>query len=342
MNPVIDYFDIRYYANISIGSPAQEFRVRLCTAGAEFWVISKDCTKEYCDKDKRTGYEHHKYDPDKSSTHEFDGRYYKKSYDGGMVVGHYAKDTLNLGSLTIKNQPFGSVDTLSGFLASEDNDGIMGLGWPSKEDEPPLYNVLHSLDQPLFTVWLARHDQIREGEAGGAITYGGLDKLHCGDDIKFVELKNEPQSSWKLKVDSVWTEKVRIAKEEWYISDTASPFTYVPSAIFKDITSKIEVVVSGGYYTVNCDAVKQLKSVTYTIGGHNYTVPASELVLEMQEGGSKCVLAVTNDEKVLGEPFIRRYCHVYDYGSKRIGLTESKKPEPLRAFRKQLESKFWG
>ncbi|CAD5221703.1 unnamed protein product [Bursaphelenchus okinawaensis] len=327
---VIDFFDIRYYANITVGSPLQEFRVQLCTASNEFWILSKECTKEHCDVDKRTGYEHHKYDADKSGTYEFDGRYYSVKYDGGMVAGHMAKDTVRLGHLIIKNQLFGSVDTLAGYLTSEDHDGIMGLGWPSlgKDIVPPLYSIKDILDEPLFTVWLARHDQLREGEPGGAITYGGTDKEHCDGNINYVKLENETDQ-WKLNVAEVKTKfknsTAKVTKDTYYISNTASPFIDVPKSIFSAFISGIDVTISNGYYNVDCNVVNKLHSINFTINGVEYVVPPTELVLEMQKNPSKCVLAVTNsDANVLGEPFIRRYCHVYDYGNKRIGLAPSR------------------
>lgn len=96
-----------------------------------------------------------------------------------------------MGELAIENQLFGSVDTLSGYLTTDDDDGIMGLGWPSNAKDaitPPLYRALNLLDAPVFTVWLVRHDKLEKGEPVGAITYGGLDNAHCSSQVNYVPL----------------------------------------------------------------------------------------------------------------------------------------------------------
>jgi Eukaryotic aspartyl protease len=77
--------------------------------------------------------------------------------------------------------------------------------------------------------------------------------------------------------------------------------------------------------------------VTFAINGHQYNVTSAVLTMDIGLGGNRCLFGiypidlsalVSSDDSdfkvdfswILGDPFIRAYCHVHDVGNRRLGL----------------------
>merc|ERR1711988_290611 len=79
---------------------------------------------------------HPRYDESKSPTYEKDGRKYNVTYGSGPVEGVFSKDTVTVGTIDVKSQPFAEVSKVSfgplniAFAAGK-FDGLMGLGFKS-------------------------------------------------------------------------------------------------------------------------------------------------------------------------------------------------------------------
>lgn len=83
-----------------------------------------------------------------------------------------------------------------------------------------------------------------------------------------------------------------------------------------------------GIFTVDCEATY---GVTFTIGGRDYEVAPKQLVVDLGDGLCEMTFntmdgAAHGPEWILGDPFIRQYCQIYDIGQKRIGFAR-----PLRS-----------
>uniref|UniRef100_A0A0M3J2X7 Peptidase A1 domain-containing protein n=1 Tax=Anisakis simplex TaxID=6269 RepID=A0A0M3J2X7_ANISI len=76
-------------------------------------------------------------------------------------------------------------------------------------------------------------------------------------------------------------------------------------------------------YTVTCGTHP---NITFVIGGIEYSVTSKDYIVEYKR--NECILMMgalgEGDELwILGDPFIRQYCQIYDMGRKRIGFAEA-------------------
>jgi len=75
---------------------------------------------------------------------------------------------------------------------------------------------------------------------------------------------------------------------------------------------------------VDCDTFKS--SMTFSLGGQEYTLDSKDLVL--QASGNQCILGLTGIDVpapagplwILGDVFMRKYYVQFDWGQKRIGV----------------------
>lgn len=123
--PITDYMNTQYFAEVSIGTPAQTFTVVPDTGSSNLWVYSSSCKSIPC-------WYHGTYDSDKSSTYTADGQAFNISYGSGSVGGSVSRDTVTLGDVAATDFGFGEVTSVSGasFYASS-MSGILGLAYGS-------------------------------------------------------------------------------------------------------------------------------------------------------------------------------------------------------------------
>merc|ERR1719375_826489 len=102
--PIHDYQNAQFYGPIQVGG--QSFQVIFDTGSANVWVPGKACGFFTC-------WLHPRYDETKSRTYEADGRKYSVQYGSGPVEGIFSKDTVSMGSIEVKSQPFAEVSKVS-------------------------------------------------------------------------------------------------------------------------------------------------------------------------------------------------------------------------------------
>ncbi|EYB93406.1 hypothetical protein Y032_0183g967 [Ancylostoma ceylanicum] len=357
---VSDYEDAEYLGNITIGTPEQQFRVILDTGSANLWVPDKTCgqNKDGCDSglcsipqlcpylcpnpnccsgggganpcDGKS-----KFDSDLSKTFVKDGRRWSIQYGTGSAAGFLGQDTVRFGSpgtnqLVVPGTVFGQATSLAPFFAGQPIDGILGLAFKSIAVDgvtPPFLKAVDDglVDQPVFTVFL-EHVGDEQNVPGGVYTYGGIDEKNCGEVIAY-----EPLSAttyWQFKMKGVKSGTYSQQKTWQVISDTGTSLIAAPLAVAQSIASKAggKYDAQYGVYFVECDAKPSLE---LTIGEKNYEISAANFVVPSGDG--RCLLAIfgtpgfgMGPSWILGDPFIREFCNIYDVGKKQIGFAKSK------------------
>jgi len=322
-----DWDDIVYVGTIQLGTPAQNFQIILDTGSSNLWVPDKTCNAAACNGKN-------KYDKDKSSTYVANGQRWSIRYGTGSASGILGQDKLCLGDsmLCFNTQVFGMATTIAPFFAQQPLDGILGLGWPAISVDhvvPPMQNLLPTLDQPLFTVWLARVGAQDNVANGGLFTYGALDPVHCSATINYVPLT--AQTYWQFLMTGVSVGTFSQNQNWQVISDTGTSLIGGPTSTTRSMALAVggKYDASQGLYFVPCSGT--YAPIVYTIGGMQYTIPQNQWVEPDSPGSNNCYLTIFDFGSagfgpawILGDTFIRSYCNIYHIGNKAIGFAALK------------------
>lgn len=197
--PIHDFMNAQYYIDITIGTPAQKFKVVPDTGSSNLWIPSKKCAKTDI-----ACLIHDKYDSSKSSSYVANGTQFSIKYGSGACSGFMSQDSVTVGDITVSDQTLGEVEKEPGiaFIAAR-FDGIMGLGFQSiavTGATPVWYNMVaqKKVEQPLFAFWLNR---AAGAAVGGELHFGGTDSSKYSGDIHYVPLTNE--TYWEFHMDGV-------------------------------------------------------------------------------------------------------------------------------------------
>uniref|UniRef100_A0A1I7YEB0 Peptidase A1 domain-containing protein n=1 Tax=Steinernema glaseri TaxID=37863 RepID=A0A1I7YEB0_9BILA len=359
---VNDYEDMMYIGNITIGNPPQEFTVVLDTGSANLWIPDTSCGRDagsscahycsisalcqiICDSSCCSSYtrpvfanvcaKKNKFDHSKSSTYKANGEHWSIAYGTGSASGFLGEDTISFGSagasqLVVPNTTFGQATYLANFFGSSPIDGILGLAFQSLAVDgipPPLVNAINQnlLDKPLFTVWMEEKGE-QENIFGGVYTYGAVDTDHCSSDVTYQPLSSA--TYYQFRMDAVSAGSYTNQGGWEVISDTGTSFVGGP----EHSINKIAQAVGASYreelqgYSIDCNAKPD--DIVLTIGGKKYPIRAKNYIVNVGEG--ICEIGFFGQESggygpswILGDPFIREYCQVYDMGRERMGFAKA-------------------
>ncbi|CAJ0939841.1 unnamed protein product, partial [Mesorhabditis belari] len=330
---VLDYDDFEYVGNVTAGTPPQQFVVVLDTGSANFWIPATNCDNSCRGKSK--------YDSSKSSTYKANGQSWSIQYGSGDARGTLVQDTMTFGGigenqLQIPNTVIGQATHISADFSQDPTDGILGLAFQSLAVDnvvPPLQNAWSQgiLDQPLFTVYLM-HRGAMEGIKGGVFTYGAIDMTNCDSTQQnFVQLTSP--TYWQFRVTQFKLGSYTQTKNYDVISDTGTSLIAGPQAITDQLAKAAGATYDSrdGIYTMPCSASPG--TLDLTIGGIVYSIQKVNFVLDSGDGGKTCYfgifpfnLGAFGPQWILGDPFIRQFCNIYDFNQQRIGFMPSKQP----------------
>jgi hypothetical protein len=330
--PVNDYDDLEYLGNITIGSSNQQFVVVLDTGSANLWVPDSTCAASCNGKAK--------FNSAQSTTYTRDGQAWSITYGTGSARGFLGVDTVAFGTmgttqLIVPRTTFGQATTIAAFFAQDPIDGILGLAFQSLAVDnvvPPLINAINQglLDAPIFTVYLQRKGSA-ENVRAGIFTYGGLDTANCGAIIAYQPLSSATYFQFRMTTIAVGTFTSSTGWE--VISDTGTSFIGGIPATVRSMATAVGAVFDSpnGIYAMSCNA--NPANVVITIGANQYTITPADYIVDVGYGNGQCAFAIFPFDStgfsvqwILGDPFIRPYCNVYDLGQRRIGFAPVLRP----------------
>ncbi|PIO73404.1 eukaryotic aspartyl protease [Teladorsagia circumcincta] len=256
------------------------------------------------------------------------------TYGTGFASGFLGNDTLRFGgsdedeTLIVPGIVFGQAVKIADFFADNPVGGILGLGFAKlavEEVKPPLQQAIDlGLVDPIFTVFLEHNGFSAQGEFGGTFTYGGLDYVNCGEVIAYEKLT--VAAYWQFYMKAFSAGYLTIKKGWEVISDTGTSLLGVPAAIAGMAADALGCNFNRLYEIYEIDCVANV-TVDLTIGDHVYTLEGENLVVQL--GDDFCVVAMFpmgsggfGPQWILGDPFIRQYCNIYDIGNKQIGFAK--------------------
>uniref|UniRef100_A0A8C0G6C9 cathepsin E n=1 Tax=Chelonoidis abingdonii TaxID=106734 RepID=A0A8C0G6C9_CHEAB len=200
--PLMNYLDMEYFGQISIGTPPQNFTVLFDTGSSNLWVPSIYCVSKACGK----------FHPSDSSTYSEVGTPFSIQYGTGSLSGIIGSDQVTV-SRPISRCSFlvGHHDcrTFPGpapkepgntFLDAE-FDGILGLAYPSLavDGVTPVFDNMMAqnlVDLPIFSVYMNRNP---DSSVGGELVFGGFDPSHFSGTLNWVPVTK--QGYWQIQLD---------------------------------------------------------------------------------------------------------------------------------------------
>ncbi|CAO3683166.1 unnamed protein product [Umbelopsis vinacea] len=298
-----DGTDVEYYANVSVGTPKQNFKLDFDTGSSDLWFCSTLGDSSESSKNK--------YDPTKSSTYKKDGRPWKISYgDGSTSSGVLGTDTVYLGDLAIKNQTIELAKTISTSFSSGPVDGLLGLAFDSittvQGVKTPTDNLVSQnlISQPTFGVFLGK----QKNGGGGEYIFGGYDQSKVGGTMTTVPVDNS-QGFWGITVDDLAAGSTSTGSFSG-ILDTGTTLLLLPQQQADQLAKQFNATSNGdGTYTLPSDT-SNLTDLTFTINGATFNVPASDLVFEQYQGQNIAAFGSAGmDFAILGDVFLKNnYC----------------------------------
>ncbi|EGG18099.1 cathepsin D [Cavenderia fasciculata] len=331
--PLSDFEDAQYYGAITIGTPGQPFKVVFDTGSSNLWIPSKKCpiTVIACDL-------HNKYDSTKSSSFVQNGTDFSIQYGSGAMSGFVSEDTVQVGSLSVKNQLFAEATAEPGIAFDFAKfDGILGLAFQSisvNNIPPVFYNMMDQglVAQPLFAFWLSK---TASPTNGGELSFGSIDNSKFTGAITYVPLTN--RTYWEFSMDDVQYDGNSLG----YcgktgcraIADSGTSLLAGPTEQIEAINTKLGAVsVNGEAIFPSCNVISSLPDVQIVLAGTTFVLTPTDYILQITEFGKTTCLsgfmgidipAPIGPLYILGDVFISTYYTIFDFGNSRVGFAQA-------------------
>ncbi|EDW09026.1 lysosomal aspartic protease [Drosophila mojavensis] len=327
--PLSNYLDAQYFGPISIGTPQQTFNVIFDTGSANLWVPSESCQK------KLACQIHSRFNAKKSSSYRSNGKRFDIQYGSGSLAGYLSHDTVRVAGLEIPNQTFAEATDMPGpiFLAAK-FDGIFGLGYRGisiQNIKPPFYAIMEQnlLKRPVFSVYLNRE---LGSNQGGYLFFGGSSSRYYRGNFTYVPVTH--RAYWQVKLETARIGKLQLCLNGCQvIIDTGTSFLAVPYEQAILINESIGGTPAAyGQFSVPCDQVAHLPTLTFTLGNRRFQLKGEDYVFhDIFPDRTVCASAFIAVDLpspsgplwILGDVFLGKYYTEFDMGNHRIGFADA-------------------
>lgn len=322
--------DVAYYAQLNIGTPAQQVYVQLDTGSFELWVNPTCSNLDSADETfcNAVG----SYETSQSST-AVDMDSTKTLYYGiGSANISYFQDSIALpGAATpMTGVQFGvATSTVSEF------SGILGIG----------YGLGYTTKYRNFVDELAHQNQTKvkaysvalgsKDEEEGVLVFGGVDTSKFAGrlaTLPIVPAADSPDgvARYWVSMDNM-TLTPPSGRTKTYANtsmdvflDTGSTLTLLPHDVCDQLGSDFgsSGMDSSGYYPVDCSLADLNGTVGFGFNGVTIEVPYNEFI--RKNGEDSCVLGITPSDTftLLGDTFMRSAYAVFDLETNAIHMQQ--------------------
>ncbi|KAK9457075.1 aspartic peptidase domain-containing protein, partial [Dipodascopsis uninucleata] len=342
--PVLEAIDnalYLYYANVSVGTPAQDLRLLIDTGSADVWFQTSE--NPFCETDTDPCAISGQFNYDESSTYDpienvtFSIHYADKTYARGV----YARDTFEIGGAVIDNYIMGVC------FEGNSTQGIMGIGYNTDESIASSGTVYKNVPQrlvdsgyiktPAYSLWLNDLES-----STGNVLFGGIDTEKFSGELVQIAIDYNKGGRYSrseffvsLTGFSVTSNDTttQITDDSFELSgllDSGTSFTFLPNDIveaFAEMTDSIYDEKHDGYITI-CNESSLPISLNYIFGDVTIPVSLNELFIptgEVLDGDLPlCLMGIFDNSKVghtiLGQNFLRSAYVVYDMRNSVIAM----------------------
>ena len=286
----------------------------------------------------------HRFDPKRSTTFkDLRGPFYISFTTGTdaaasgnfMMEGTVARDAVSVAGLDVSDFQFGLVTNQSDVFAVDPFDGIVGLGFTQalSTGSQTFLGALNStghLEQYLYGLYLTPHSL-----GNAEISIGRVDNSKFNGAINYIPV-NPVKGQFNGTFEKVFADgKLLDIEPNSVIFDSGTATLVAPKddaeKIYASISPSIKALDDSGTYGIPCAELADLKkTVSFMIGGHNYTIPAQELSigpLASKPGMCQTFINASFASKagdkalwIIGSSLLKYYYTVWDVGNTRFGL----------------------
>jgi hypothetical protein len=334
----LDNLETLYFANASLGTPAQQLRFHIDTGSSDLWANAKNSA--LCQDSQNPCADSGTYDANSSTTYKFVNNEFNISYvDGSGASGDYATDIFHFGGQDLEGMQFGI-----GYDSSS-SEGILGIGYATNEVQvvrfhgesyPNLPQLLVNqgiIRTNAYSLWLNDLDA-----STGSILFGGVDtSKYVG---KLQTLPIIPEEDQKFAEFIVALTAMGANGKEGSIFqnqtvpvllDSGSSLMYLPdeivSAIYQNYNAQFDQRQGAAF--VDCSLAQSSDTLDFTFSSPTISVPMNELVIvagQSRSGQEICILGIGpagDSTSVLGDTFLRSAYVVYDLDRNEISLAQT-------------------
>ncbi|KAF7358221.1 Acid protease [Mycena venus] len=290
--------DQYYYIEISIGTPAQTFKVMVDSSSSDLWVGGTTCSSG-CPSSVSL------YDHTKSSTAVNGTTSITTTYGAGSVQGDVFTDIIRMGTYSVSQTGFGAyfqpvrgaqVPTMDPVVATKVSDsliaspisGIIGFAFSGlAKAGTPFWQAVTASGQaaaPEMGFWLSRvlgTSNPKSEEPGGVFTFGGVNASLYSGDIDFRDLTGTTSTFWTLDLSAITVQGKAIAvtsSTKLAVFDTATTVIAGPpddvKAIWAAVPGSSPSTVQNGFYQFPCDTNV---NVSVSFGGRIWRISSVDM-----------------------------------------------------------------
>ncbi|KAH8878248.1 Lysosomal aspartic protease [Schistosoma japonicum] len=322
---LINYRNLQYYGEVSVGTPPQRLRVLFDTGSTDTWFASRRCWffDIFC-------WLFSFYDRTKSSTYRPDGSTFEVRYLDSNYSGIWSVDTVRINSLIIQNQAFAEMTNIfNADYFTDKYDGIIGMSCRriSTYGNIPMFpNILANgvNMEPVFSFYLNRKDG---ASVGGEMVLGGVNPKYFKGDFEY--MPTVMKTAWNIRMLSLKMNGIEFCNVCNAVIDTGTSLILGPKDQVDKINSLLGVSQDfQGRNVIDCSRIDMLPTIEFIFHRRNYTLkPQHYVVKETMFFITICsspfdfVSTLPPNQWILGDAFMGRFYTVFDFGQCRIGFT---------------------
>ncbi|CAH8556236.1 hypothetical protein MS3_00005500 [Schistosoma haematobium] len=323
---LINYENLQYYGEISVGTPPQKLRVLFDTGSTDTWLASRKCwfLDIFC-------WMFSFYDSSKSSTYVADGSNFNVQYLDSNYSGFWSLDTIRINPLEIRNQAFAEMRSIFNLdYLSDKYDGIIGMSNRriSEYGNIPMFpNILANgvNMNPIFSFYLNREN----GEGiGGEMVLGGVNPKYFKGDFEYVPTIQNYM--WTIQMLSLQINGINFCNICSAVIDTGTSLIIGPNEQVERINSLLHAFDNFGRNVIDCGRIDMLPSIEFIFHRKKYILkPQHYVVKETDFFKTICLspfqshFSLPPNYWVLGDVFMGKFYTVFDFGQRRIGLADA-------------------
>lgn len=311
--PLTDVSNSYYYGSISLGSPAQTFKVDFDTGSSNLWLPSASCTN--CPSTAS------KYDSSASSTYTANGESFSIQYGSGSCSGFLSQDLFSVGSFSTE-VTFAEVTSESSQFESSRFDGLLGLAFPSiaVDSVTPIVQQLiaaSELSASVFAFYL------QDSTGTGELTIGGVDSSQYTGSIYYAAVTSD--TYWEVGLTSISASGTSYVSSTSCIVDSGTSLLVGPSADVSALMTGIGASYdsSEGLYYVDSSASPP--DISFTLG-NSVTLTLTPTQYTLGTSGGRTYLGFEGSSSmsfwILGDVLMRPYYCVFDIANNQVGFAQ--------------------